>query len=306
MNGLSKTLLLSMISTSALAATPIANTVKPLNATGILEVSNVAGSITVTAWDRNEVSYTGTLGEGSELKISGDADRLVLEVETKDGKSGGGGWFGWGNWSGNGPKEPTVLTIQVPRAAGLDLSGVSANIDVRGLKSGQDLEAESVSGNVRVEAEAAEIDLGSVSGDIVFRGKATSAELGTVSGDLEVSDVAGNVVAESVSGDVMVRGTAITRFEGSTVSGNLELDGSLAPNADVSMESVSGDLTMLLPADTSARVSGESFSGSVHADFPVDVQDEDGPGKTFSGNFGGGSARIKLESFSGDIGLRRK
>lgn len=306
MNGLTKSLLLGLVSTSAFAATPIANTVKPLNPNGVLEVSNVSGAITVSAWDRNEVSYSGSLGEGSELKVSGGADRLVLEVETKEGKGGGSGWFSWGGWSGNGPKEPTTLTIQVPRAAGLDLSAVSASIDVRGLVSTQDIDAESVSGNVRVESQAGEIDLSSVSGDIVFRGKATSAELGTVSGDVEVSDVMGDVSADSVSGDVLVRGSAISRFEGSTVSGNLQLDGSLAPNANVSMESVSGDLSLLLPADTSARVNGESFSGSVSADFPVDVRDEDGPGKTFSGNFGGGNARIDLESFSGDIQLRRK
>lgn len=314
MNGMKTALILALaggtafaasgVVTSAGAATPIANTVKPLNATGTLEVSNVSGSITVTAWDRNEVSWSGSLGDGCELKVSGSADQLVLEVEVKE-SGGGGGWFGWGNWGGRGPKEPTTLTIQVPRQAGLDLSAVSANIDVRGLIGSARVNAESVSGNVRVEAESDDIDLSSVSGDVDFRGKARTAELGTVSGDIDVSDVHGSISADSVSGDVTARGSAVTRFEGATVSGDLTLDGSLAPNVDISMESVSGSLTLILPADTSARVSGESFSGSVHSDFALDIQSE-GPGKSFRGDLGGGGGKISIESFSGDVNLRKK
>ncbi|MBK8284652.1 MAG: DUF4097 family beta strand repeat protein [Ahniella sp.] len=300
MNGLNKVLMLTLLSGPALAATPIATTTKALDAQGTLEVSNISGAVTVTAWDRNEVSYDGSLGDGCELKVTGTADRLTIEVEVKEG--GGGGWFGWGS---NGPKEPTTLNIKVPRQASLDLSGVSASLDVRDLIGSERIEAESVSGNVTVASEANAIELSSVSGDVDFRGKTRSAELGTVSGDIEINEVQGDVSADSVSGDVLIRGAAVTRFEGATVSGDLVLDGSLAANADISMESVSGGLSLVLPAATSARVSGESFSGSVNSDFALDIDDE-GPGKTFSGSLGAGGGRINLESFSGDVSLRKR
>ncbi len=300
MNGLKKVLMLTLLSGPTFAATPIQMTTKALDATGTLEVSNIAGEVTVTAWDRNEVSYQGSLGEGCELKVTGNDGHLTLEVEVKEG--GGGGWFGWG---GNGPKEPTSLTIQVPRQASLELSGVSANLDVSGLVGSSRIQAESVSGSVRVESEANAIDLSSVSGDVDFQGKTRSAELGTVSGDIQIGEAQGDVSADSVSGDVLIRGNAVTRFEGATVSGDLTLDGSLAANADISMESVSGELSLVLPADTSARVSGESFSGSVNSDFALDIDDE-GPGKTFSGSLGAGGGRISLESFSGDVNLRKR
>src|SRR3546814_11546890 len=42
------------------------NETRPLAATGKLVVNNMAGTITVRGWDRNEVAITGTLGEDVE------------------------------------------------------------------------------------------------------------------------------------------------------------------------------------------------------------------------------------------------
>src|SRR3546814_7882931 len=54
------------------------NETRPLAATGKLVVNNMAGTITVRGWDRNEVAITGTLGEDVEkLDTSGDAQNLA-------------------------------------------------------------------------------------------------------------------------------------------------------------------------------------------------------------------------------------
>jgi hypothetical protein len=44
---------------------------------GTVEVSNVAGSVTVTGWDRNEVAVTGELGDGTETLEFTKADKLT-------------------------------------------------------------------------------------------------------------------------------------------------------------------------------------------------------------------------------------
>src|SRR5262249_49357672 len=41
-----------------------------------IELDNVRGSVSVSGWDRPEVDLGGTLGSGSHLLVSGDADHL--------------------------------------------------------------------------------------------------------------------------------------------------------------------------------------------------------------------------------------
>ena len=44
---------------------------------GTVEISNVAGSVTVTGWNRNEVEVTGELGDGTETLEFTKGERLV-------------------------------------------------------------------------------------------------------------------------------------------------------------------------------------------------------------------------------------
>ena len=65
----------------ALAGTPI-NETRNVDARAHIDVSNVKGAVNVSAWDKNEVGITGTLGEGAKrLAIEGDASSLTVRVE---------------------------------------------------------------------------------------------------------------------------------------------------------------------------------------------------------------------------------
>ncbi len=292
------TIAIAAISNPARAATPIAATAAPLAATGTLVASNVRGRISVTPWDRNEVSWSGSLGAGAKLVVNKSDSRITLEVESEEGNS----WLGWNK----GPREDSVLVIKVPASASLDLSAVSANIDVTGLRGSALIEAESVSGEVSVRAAAERIELSSVSGDVSFEGEAGRADLETVSGDLRATGVSGDVSVETVSGSAIVRGGVVTEFEAAAVSGDIDFDGALVTGGRMDVESMSGDVSITLPAGTGARVTSETFSGSLRNDFGLKVEDEDGPGSTMNGKFGSGEATIEIESFSGDVELRQR
>lgn len=292
------TIAIAAISNPVQAATPIAATAAPLDATGTLVASNVRGRISVTPWDRNEVSWSGSLGAGAKLVVNKSESRITLEVESEEGNS----WLGWNK----GPREDSVLVIKVPASASLDLSAVSANIDVTGLRGSALIEAESVSGEVSVRAAAERIELSSVSGDVSFEGEAGRADLETVSGDLRATGVSGDVSVETVSGSAIVRGGVVTEFEAAAVSGDIDFDGALATGGRMDVESMSGDVSITLPAGTGARVTSETFSGSLRNDFGLKVEDEDGPGSTMNGKFGSGEATIEIESFSGDVELRQR
>ena len=275
----------------ALAATPIDQT-RPLDPRGRVEIDNLKGRVEVRAWDRPEVKITGSLGAGVE-KLSVEGDRGALHIEVK-----------YPNRANN--TEPTVLVVQVPLQADLEISTVSANIDVHGVAP-RELSLESVSGNIVVVGAPRRASVESVSGDAMLTINSGDVEASAVSGDLTLNGrLNGELSVETVSGNLRVdnRGERVRRLSASTVSGDMELKVALAPDGQISMESVSGDLTLVAPRDLSAQVSGESFSGDLRAPGAKIEREEFGPGSSFHTRYGAGKGEVRIETFSGDATLR--
>ena len=275
----------------ALAATPIDQT-RPLDPRGRVEIDNLKGRVEVRAWDRPEVKITGSLGAGVE-KLSVEGDRGALHIEVK-----------YPNRANN--TEPTVLVVQVPLQADLEISTVSANIDVHGVAP-RELSLESVSGDIVANGAPRRAAVESVSGDVVLTFNSGDVEASAVSGDLTLNGrLNGEVSVETVSGNMRVdsRGERLRRLSASTVSGDAELKAALAPDGEISMESVSGDLTLIAPRDLSAKESGESFSGDLNAPGAKIEREEFGPGSSFHTRYGAGKGEVRIETFSGDATLR--
>ena len=275
----------------AVAATPI-DQVRPLDPRGRVEIDNLKGRVEVRAWDRPEVKITGSLGAGVE-KLSVEGDRGALHIEVK-----------YPNRANN--TEPTVLVVQVPLQADLEISTVSANIDVHGVAP-RELSLESVSGDIVANGAPRRAAVESVSGDVVLTFNSGDVEASSVSGDLTLNGrLNGEVSVETVSGNMRVdsRGERLRRLSASTVSGDAELKAALAPDGEISMESVSGDITLIAPRDLSAKVSGESFSGDLNAPGAKIEREEFGPGSSFHTRYGAGKGEVRIETFSGDATLR--
>ena len=280
-----------LASLPALAASPIDQT-RPLDPRGRVEIDNLKGRVEVRAWDRPEVKITGTLGTGVQ-KLVVEGDRGALHIEAK-----------YPNRANN--TEPTVLVVQVPLQADLEISTVSANIDVHGVAP-RELSLESVSGDIVANGAPRRAAVESVSGDVVLTFNSGDVEASAVSGDLTLNGrLNGEVSVETVSGNMRVdsRGERLRRLSASTVSGDAELKAALAPDGEISMESVSGDLTLIAPRDLSAKVSGESFSGDLNAPGAKIEREEFGPGSSFHTRYGAGKGEVRIETFSGDATLR--
>lgn len=129
--------------------------------------------------------------------------------------------------------------------------------------------------------------IGSVSGDVRVTGVTGRLNASAVSGDVHITDVSGSVSASAVSGDIQVE---INRVDGSD---------------DMKFNTVSGDVTVMLPGNLDADVDMSSFSGSIKTDFAIEVRSERyGSRNSARAKLGEGSRRLKMSSVSGDISLR--
>jgi len=275
----------------ALAGTPIDQT-RPLDPRGRIEIENLKGRVEVRAWDRQEVKVTGTLGDGVE-KFSMEGDRRTLRIEVKYP-------------SRSGRTEPTVLIVQVPTLADLEIETVSADIDVHGIAS-RELSLESVSGDIVANGAPREARVESVSGDVRLVLNSSDVSVDTVSGELSLQGrLNGEVSMESVSGNLRLDsiGERLRSMSAGTVSGDMDLKLALQDGGEIRTESVSGDLLLRLPRDVSCEVSGESFSGELSAPGAKIQREEFGPGSSFHTRYGAGKGDVRIETFSGDATLR--
>jgi DUF4097 and DUF4098 domain-containing protein YvlB len=256
---------------------------------GAVEVSNIAGSVTVDGWDRNEVHVKGTLGRNvEELIFERDGDRITIKVKVP--KRGGRGI-------------DSDLTISVPSGSSLDVAAVSADIDVTGVQGEQKLEA--VSGDIDTEAFEADVRAGTVSGDVLIKGKGKDAEThgNTVSGDVVLRDLAGEVGAESVSGDVIVNGGSFDRAQFNTVNGDIEFNAELRKDGRLSAETVNGEVDLQFEGKVSGRFDVDTFNGDIDNCFGPKPErtSKYAPGQELSFQEGSGDARINVSTMNGDI-----
>ncbi|HXD36306.1 MAG TPA: DUF4097 family beta strand repeat-containing protein [Rhodanobacter sp.] len=290
-------LLLCLCIGDALAGTPI-QLQHAASATARISVSNIAGSVNVTAWDRNEIQVGGELGEGAKpLQVTGDNDHLSIKVESR----GGSGWF---NFGGDSRMAPTTLELRVPRAASLDVDVVSAPLTIDGLAGG-DIKVNTISGNARINARTPSVDVDSVSGSIELSGHAERAALQTVSGEILAPALGSKAKLETISGGIQVGGGPWQTLTLSTVSGDVQLSGGLASGGGIDVDSMSGDVQLRLPADTSAKLHASSFSGDLRSDFGTPIEADHGPGSSLDARLGGGNGKIRIETFSGDLRVRK-
>ena len=260
---------------------------------GIVDISNVAGSIEVSGWDRNEVSVHGELGDGVErvdmISQPGHTSIKVVLPNTPGRHRGG----------------DADLKVQIPQGSELDVSAVSADVRAKNVQGAQRLQ--SVSGEVSAELAGADVEIKNVSGDITLQGHGQPAgvHVSTVSGDVRIEHAAGDLEVSTVSGEVKGSLAGAHSLRARSTSGDVTFVGKLTRNVTVDVESVSGELTLKAAADGGYAYELTSFSGDIDNCFGVQAQrsSQYGPGSSLRGTRGDGSGHVHMRSMSGELML---
>ena len=193
-----------------------------------VSISNLAGEVQVTAWKERRVQVTGTIGDDvEELVVERDGNEIRIKVRVPDRR--------WGKL-----KVTSHLKIRVPEASSLEISTVSADISVDGVRGDQELQ--SVSGKIRTEAFAADIEAESVSGNVYVKGNGKDGawRLSSVSGSVRGEDISGDVEAEVVSGRIDIHRGSFDSVDLETVNGRIEFTGELRRAGRMDVKSVNG------------------------------------------------------------------
>jgi len=292
-SGLMKSIL-SLVFGMSLAGSVIAGEVNETidaAADGQVDVVNIAGSVEVFGWSNSSVEVTGTLGDKvEELILERNGDRVLVKVKVPRNSHG---------------KIASELVIRIPEMSSLDVSAVSADIDVEGVAGEQSLQT--VSGDIETETGENDIAAESVSGDIEIAGESHDAETsaGTVSGDITLSDLAGSVEAGTVSGDVTIENGSFDRAGAESVNGDINFEAALRKGGKLEVESVNGDVGIDFSDDVSAQFDVETFNGDIDNCFGPEAERTSryAPGLELSFEVDGGDGRVVVSTLNGDINI---
>lgn len=257
---------------------------------GSVKVSNVAGSVSVTGWDRAEVEVKARLyGSVERVDVYSDKGRVTIRVvlprsSMRDGEAD--------------------LDIRVPQQSDLAVSAVSADIETTRLTGPQRLST--VSGDIRAEF-AKDFEGKTVSGDMRLKGKSEVGDLrvSSVSGDISLERGAGEMEATTVSGDLLLDVASASTIRTRTTSGDLSLRGSMVRDGSVEAETISGDVTVRVKPEAGFEYEASSFSGDIGNCFGKHSESTSahGPGSRLSGTVGDGRGRVRVKSMSGDVAI---
>jgi len=266
---------------------------KPADPSGTVEIVNVAGSIEVSGWNQPTVDVSGTIGERVErVDVTSTGNRTTVRVVLPNGSN---------NWHGDGDAN---LKIRVPQGSSLDVSLVSADLRVTGVNGNHHLQT--VSGDIQGDVGGGDLQVNSVSGDVHLTAhNGHSAQIQSVSGDVNLSGTSGDLTLNTVSGDTIATLGDLARAHLESVSGDINVTANaLTAQGWLEATTVSGDLRLHFAATPDADIDVQSFSGDISNCFgPKPVEEKYGPGSRLNFRSGKGGGRVHVDSKSGDVDL---
>jgi DUF4097 and DUF4098 domain-containing protein YvlB len=261
---------------------------RPASPAGTVQIENPAGAIRVVGWDKPEVAVTGVLGVGAEgIEVSAKPDRVKVEVRAR-------------------PDVKSEIEVRVPAASRVEVESVAASLGVTGVTGA--VNAQTVSGGITAAGGAKETHAETVSGAIDLTGACPKVHAHSVSGQVAVKGASGEVDAATVSGLLTVTEGKFGSVKLGTVSGRLLFDADLAASGRLDANSVSGAVTLVLPASVSAEFSVTSFSGQIHNELGPEAKSTSSflPSKELKFSAGAGGARVTVQTLSGSVSLKKK
>ena len=277
-----------------------------------LDIEVPEGTVEVHTWDQPTtqvaVQYRG--GSANDYAITIAPVSSVLRIR-------------------GGPKSCLVFCserdvlyrINTPVASAARIKITNGAIDVVGLGGAVTLEstngaieAANLTNGLVVNAVNGAVDLRNIGGKLqatttngaitLIDGTVSGATVQSVNAAVKLSGVAGSIQVENVNGQIAIDQATNGQLTLANTNGEITYQGSLASQGSNTINSVSGDVRLELPAASQFSLAADTSSGTISSDF--DLQDRSEDRRSLRGTANGGGAALNIGTTNGDIRLRRQ
>jgi hypothetical protein len=259
-----------------------ADTLVPVERGTRLDVDAPRGRVEVRAWAQDAVRVR--TGQGVRAEVAQLGSRLRVRPS--------------GDRIGARDAE---FVIHAPAWMDLRINGQQVAVSVRGTEG--EVTIETLGGDVLVEG-GGQVSIHTIQGGVTVRNARGRVEVWTVGQGVTLADISGDVSVETTNGGITMRGIRASSARANTVNGSIQYEGTLRPDGRYAFTTHNGAIVVHVPENADATVSAATYNGNFVSDFPVRLTGTSRD-RHYNFTFGSGTARVELESFNGDIRLRR-
>jgi DUF4097 and DUF4098 domain-containing protein YvlB len=259
----------------------------------MVEIKTVSGDCVIKKGSSSEIKvhvvYTYSDDE-FKVVFEEEGNTLVMKEDfiKKEGK-----------WSHHGKSH---WTVTLPEKTKVKFKSASGDLDANGLMNG--LSAKVASGDITAKDIFGKVHIKSASGDVKINDSSGDMTVEVASGDITLSDVKGTFNIKAASSDIEANGIQFNEESSfKTVSGELLVKLSKSSTVDLSLTTVSGDVTLDYngnPVKGYFQFKGKK--GNISSDVPFDDDEKHSYSPFVTRYFNkGDSPRITLKAVSGDL-----
>jgi hypothetical protein len=239
-----------------------------------LRVSNVRGHVDVQPGESGIISVSVVKHDNSssnghtKIFVEQESDGLVVCEANYENS--------FTNFFGLNKPSKVDFTIKMPTVCSVQVNCISSTANINGLEG--DFDVQGVSGNINLEDLSGDFNFNSVSGKITAKNLVGSLEMNNVSGKVEITE------------------SQILRLYGKSVSGKTVVETPLS-EGPYEFKSVSGNVSVITPDDTTCTIHIKSMSGRAKVNLPVSSRSGSHNNEVIQ--VAGGGPTVSLKSVSG-------
>jgi DUF4097 and DUF4098 domain-containing protein YvlB len=250
-----------------------------------LNVSNNAGEVILKTWDRDSLRVQASHSAKASVDIQTTGNIVTAQSKTTGGAGG------------------IDYEITAPAWLPIKVSGTFIYIGIEGAQN--EVFAETVKGDIVVKGGSGFVTAKSIQGEVIVEDAKGKINASSVNEGIRISGSVGEIVAETTNGDIVLSKVDAKSVEVTTINGDLRYEGSIAAGGLYRLSTHNGDITMILPENTSATFAVRTYNGDFSSNMATKLVGELRRGRRSTYTLGAGGADVELESFGGTIRLRR-
>lgn len=254
---------------------------------GRLTINNFAGEVVIHTWNKDAIHVVARHQSRTEVNIRPSEAGVVISASGV-----------------RGPQGSVDYDITAPGWMPIKVDGQFNFITIDGAQA--EVSAESVRGDIVIKGGTGFVSAKSIEGQIVVEGARGKVNVSSVNEGIKVSDTSGEITADSVNGAISMTRMDSKSVDASTVNGDITYEGTLPDAGHYNFVTHNGDLLVGIPENSNATFTMRTYNGDFSTDLPLQGnQEEMHRGKKVTLTLGKGSADVNLESFGGEIRVKK-
>lgn len=252
-------------------------------------VENVRGRFEIIGWDKPQIHLQGELDDSAErLVLKAKGEKAMVKVVMN-------GLFHRGHGSD--------LKLFLPQQTKLRFKGVDTDYQISNFNS--KVEGKTIKGDLIIDKIQGKLVMSSVSGKIKIKNSSGVAIIESVSGKVGLSGQFQQVAIKSMSGSVMANIEDTDKLKVKNVSGDTFITGQLRDNADIQLQSVTGNIKYTSSEGFNGKCEVASqFGGNINNELTTDQPwKEKMQQKKLKFVSGDGSGKLVMNTISGNVTL---